>query len=572
MVPHPGFSGNFEHLARQRAEECRRILLVFGLAWIVRLMHVLSLKVSPIFTYKIGDAARYDAWARSLADGNWLGDGVFYQAPLYPYFLGVVYSTLGDSILTVRLVQSLIGALSCVLLMLAATNLFGRTSGLISGICLALYAPSIFLEGLIQKSTLDLFFLTCLLWLISKAAFRPRVGQWLWMGIATGALCLTRENALVLVPIFGAWLALGSFAAVHSARSMDARPAWRTSREWKRRLSWAAAFACGLALTLGPVAIRNYVVGGQFHLTTSQLGPNFYIGNNPDANGTYRPLRPGRGDAQYEQRDAVELAEQAVGRSLTPREVSQYYLAESLEFIRRQPVEWLKLLALKTGLTFNRLEIIDTEDQYTVARISPTLWLTETVFNFGFLVPLAVVGLIATRSRWRRLWVVYLMLAAFALTVIAFFVFGRYRFPLAPPLMLFVGPAWLVLRKQWITCRWKQLGGTLLLLGSMSVVTHLDLFSPRVGRGITLSNYGVQAMIRSDFSQAESFLVSAVKELPASALVHNNLGVLYRETDRLELAQKHFRKALLLEPEDDKIRRNLERLVTASASQRSSSG
>ena len=211
MPNHDKPLNNFDRLAIQREGEYRRILLVFGAAWIVRLMHILSLKVSPIFSYKIGDAAKYDAWAQSLASGNWLGEGVFYQAPLYPYFLGVVYSTLGDSILTVRLVQSLIGAVSCVLLMLAGTNLFGKKSGLVSGLCLAFYAPSIFLEGLMQKSTLDLFFLCLLLWLISKIVFRPRPALWILAGLTTGALCLTRENALILLPIFLVWICVGTF-------------------------------------------------------------------------------------------------------------------------------------------------------------------------------------------------------------------------------------------------------------------------------------------------------------------------------------------------------------------------
>ena len=34
----------------------------------------------------MGDAQSYHAWAQEIAAGNWIGDDVFYQAPLYPYF------------------------------------------------------------------------------------------------------------------------------------------------------------------------------------------------------------------------------------------------------------------------------------------------------------------------------------------------------------------------------------------------------------------------------------------------------------------------------------------------------
>jgi hypothetical protein len=32
--------------------------------------------------------------------------------------------------------------------------------------------------------------------------------------------------------------------------------------------------------------IRNYAVAGGFYLTTSQFGPNLYLGNNPRTDGT----------------------------------------------------------------------------------------------------------------------------------------------------------------------------------------------------------------------------------------------------------------------------------------------
>ena len=49
-----------------------------------------------------------------------------------------------------------------------------------------------------------------------------------------------------------------------------------------------------------PVGLRNKAVGGEFHLTTSQLGPNFYIGNHAGAIGTYEALVVGHGSAADE--------------------------------------------------------------------------------------------------------------------------------------------------------------------------------------------------------------------------------------------------------------------------------
>ena len=38
------------------------------------------------------DEASYDDWAVEIAGGEWRGEEVFFQEPLYPYFLGVIYS------------------------------------------------------------------------------------------------------------------------------------------------------------------------------------------------------------------------------------------------------------------------------------------------------------------------------------------------------------------------------------------------------------------------------------------------------------------------------------------------
>ena len=148
---------------------------IFLLALTVRLIHVWQIRRSPFFDVLLGDAHGYDEWARRIAGGEWMGRDVFYQAPLYPYFLGVIYATIGHSLLAVRVIQAVIGAGSCALLALAGERFFrasppntersrSKSVGLIAGIGLAIYAPAIFFDGLLQKSVLDLFFLSLSLW------------------------------------------------------------------------------------------------------------------------------------------------------------------------------------------------------------------------------------------------------------------------------------------------------------------------------------------------------------------------------------------------------------------------
>ncbi|MSO82939.1 MAG: hypothetical protein EXQ53_06550, partial [Acidobacteria bacterium] len=88
---------------------------VFAVALAVRLAHVWQIRQAPFFSVLMGDSRAYDVWAQQIARGDWLGREVFYQAPLYPYFRGILYTMAGRDLLVVRLCQAIIGSLACVL-------------------------------------------------------------------------------------------------------------------------------------------------------------------------------------------------------------------------------------------------------------------------------------------------------------------------------------------------------------------------------------------------------------------------------------------------------------------------
>jgi 4-amino-4-deoxy-L-arabinose transferase-like glycosyltransferase len=99
--------------------------------------------------------------------GDWLGRDVFYQAPLYPYFLAVVYRILGESVTAVRLTQACIGATSCALVAAAGRSLFSR-SGALAVWRWRFYPTAIFLDGLLEKSSLMIGFTAALLALLAR--------------------------------------------------------------------------------------------------------------------------------------------------------------------------------------------------------------------------------------------------------------------------------------------------------------------------------------------------------------------------------------------------------------------
>lgn len=512
--------------ARAEAGFLAPALAVFAVALGVRLLHVVEMGPTPLFTVLTGDSRGYDQWARRLAAGDWIGSEVFYQAPLYPYFLGIVYSSVGADPWVVRLLQAAIGAGSCAALAYAGCRLFSRQAGIGAGLILAVYPPAIFYDALIQKSVLDLFFTCVALALIGTIAAGTAHKRALWclLGATIGALSLTRENALLLAAVLLLWAG---------------------ARRWT---SAAALFMVGLTLVLAPVAVRNAVVGGGLYLTTSQFGSNFFIGNNPASDGTYMALREGRGAPEFERRDATELAERAAGRRLTPSEVSAYWFRRSLDYIRSDTADWLALIARKTALLVNADEMLDTESLESHAEHSTVLALTARVLHFGVLLPLAVFGGIVAWQRRAELWVVLALLAVYAVSVVLFFVMGRYRHPLAPFLILFAAAGVQGAPAFFRTATRPRLSAAIVLALGAALVSNRQMLSPPLMRAITEHNVATAFQEEGRLDEAIAGYRRALAIQPDYAPAFNNLGTALVAKDDLAGAVRAFRESLRLQP------------------------
>jgi tetratricopeptide (TPR) repeat protein len=518
------------------------LLGIVGLGLTLRLVYLFEVWSIPFFEHPVGDALSYDEWAQRIAAGDWWGDRVFYQAPAYPYFLSVVYSVVGHDLWIAHVVQMILGALSCGLMFLAGRLFFDRSSGVLAGLLLAVYPPAIFFDGLIQKAGLGLFLLTTLLFLLALLQTRPGATiAWL-CGAALGLLCLTRENALVFAPILAIWIACG-FRLLPYGSS-------RTITPIRRRFLWTAGFAAGLVAVLVPVGARNQQVGGTFALTTAQMGPNFYIGNNQHATGVYAPLVLGQESPRYEQADAVRLAEAAVGRELTSGEVSNWWMERALSFIYERPTEWLKLLWMKALLTVNEFEIPDTVDIYPYAESSRVLGGLLRIFHFGVLLPLAAAGMVLAWRCRPEVDILYALSAAFAASVIAFYVFARYRYPLVPLTMPFAGFACVegarLLRRK----TWRALKLPAAALVGAALVSNVSLVDEESSQTAAHLNLGALMLQTGRIDDAEPYLLRALDLQPNDADVNVELGDLRLRQGRLREAESHLLRALQLRGDD----------------------
>jgi tetratricopeptide (TPR) repeat protein len=550
---------------RPAAGRALPIAVILGIALVLRLAHWAAVRRAPFIGELAMDSSEYDRWAREIAGGDWLGHGrgVFFQAPLYPYLIAVLYKAVGPRLDAVYLLQIGLAVAGCYALYRAGRAMAGERAGLAAAALAAVYGPFLFYDVQLLKESLAVTVVCFLLWAMAWAATagsgaangtqRRNAGRWLLAGALLGVLALLRENALLVVPFLLplAWSA---------GRSGEDREAAHRAGV-AGRAGRAAAFLAGVALALAPVALRNGLVGGDFLPTTSQGGVNFFIGNNPRADGTYRPIVPGKQIPELERREPARLAEQAAGRPLTPAEVSRYWLHRALAWARSHPGDSLRLTVRKLGLFWSWYEWPDAVDYYYIRGLSPVYRLP--LLEFGGVTLLAALGLgFLGGGRARRLAPALLFAGAWMVSTVAFFLFARYRLPAVPALLLLAAlpvaalvegaHAWWRGRNAAAAARAVALG---LAVAAAFALPRLAAFEPRLD--LVHYNLGRLAEERGDPALAGRHYQAALAAAPDAFLAWLDLGNLAARRRDWPAALRCYQRAAVLEPDSDDAQSNL---------------
>ncbi len=519
-----------------RRQRTLALFAILAVALALRAAHWSAVRSDPFFKHLALDSQEYDRWAREIAAGDWRGSTVFFQAPLYPYFLAVLYAAFGRNLDVVYWTQILLAVCGCWALYQAGRRFCDAWLGLLAAGLAATYPVFLFHDVQVLKTSLAVTLVSFLLWAVAVAWRREEATPWLAVGAICGVLSLLRENFLLVVPFFLAatWIrGWRSGVGIHLRRG--------------------TGLMVGLALVLLPVAIRNAHLGGSFLPTTFQGGVNFYIGNNPNADGTYQPLVEGKQIPFYERKESVRLAEEAVGHALTPSEVSRYWLGRSLAWARESPWDFVALQWRKLGMFWSWYEWPDAVDYYYVRRLSPAMslpWL-----DFGGLTMLAAASLWWLRRRWVGFLPVLVFLLAVVSSTVVFFLFSRYRLPTVPGLMLLAA---LPLRALWLAIRQRHRRRAMtlsLLVAAALLVPRLADFEPRMD--LVHFNLGRIARERGQIDVAAAHYESALKHDPESFSATFELGNLAAQARRWDRALASFQRAVSLEPTSDDAHANL---------------
>jgi len=291
---------------------------------------------------------------------------------------------------------------------------------------------------------------------------------------------------------------------------------------------------------IGPVAVRNRVVGGEWILTTSNAGQNFYIGNNAlNESGEYQRLPFVKANPMHEERGFAEEARRRTGRSMSPAQLSRFWFGEARRWIAAHPSDWTVLLWRKSRILWAAYEIPDNLDYYLYRERAPVLRLPLP--GFGAIAPLGLLGALLAwrRPGWPR--VLLLFLVVYSTSVILFFVFSRFRMPMLAALFPLAGFAAVELLRRCTAAlrdrsRWHAAAGSLALAALCFGFVNLPV------RGV---------------ADSLALRVARVAGLPYkvenSAVGHFNLGVAYAAR-----AKQAADPQLLLLLAEDELRMALE--------------
>lgn len=214
------------------------------------------------------DAWEYDLIGRSLVAGKGFA-GVWdrptvARAPLYPLFLAGTYAALGRDPDVVRVLQAIVGALTCAASGFLAARIFGAAALLPAALAAALWPALAVYPSLLLTETLAGAVLVLLVLVATVSPDQPATWRrWLLVGVLGGLAALLRAE---LLPV--AMLVVAAAALVHRVGA-------------RRVLGWVAAAALGVSVVVLPWTARNFLVSGAVIPVATGLGTGLWLGAHP---------------------------------------------------------------------------------------------------------------------------------------------------------------------------------------------------------------------------------------------------------------------------------------------------
>jgi 4-amino-4-deoxy-L-arabinose transferase-like glycosyltransferase len=337
-----------------------------------------------------------------------------FMAPGYAVIVAGAEGVGHSQTKTIRILQLfnvLAGAATIVMSFLLATRLFGRRAGLWSALAVAVYPVLLYQATQSSASNAYVFLDLLTLYLLVLARRSASLLTAGAAGVAVGAVCLFRAEAVLLIPIFAAWLGW-------SVWRNHAGPSAR-----RRFVMVVATFLVAAVVLPAAWTLRNSVVLGQptASITTS-AGFNLWVGNREGASGSQKKSSPPTGKLLQELNRLPATSNYESRRD-------SLFMSAAVHDMSHHVGATLARDAKKLGMTLT----IDVYDH----RARNVIY----VGSWAILLLLGIGGALRRPGEFDdRILLALFILYALAVPTL-FFTLARYRLGVEMPLLLFAGPA-----------------------------------------------------------------------------------------------------------------------------------
>ncbi len=453
------------------------------------------------------DQKTFHMWAQSILKHPFYIDGnAFYMAPLYAYFLALLYAASGSNVLFAGLVQILLDVLSIYLIYLLGKKIRNENTGIIAAGLYAFYQTAILYSVAILSDGLITFLNICFIFSLYTALEKKKWFFWALSGIILGLAALAKPTILAFIPFIVAGLFIWPETKISPLK---------TEKKLNHILAIILTGAIACAIVIIPVSIRNYAVSGNFVLICTNGPVNWQIGNSSDSTGLFC----------YPQGQLLSVDDS----------------------------DFWKLMFRKLLLFFSSYEWPQNLSVYVVREIVPAL--NFAFVRFGLIVPAGIIGLfLAARRKKNFLFVAFTIVQI--LWVVMFFITDRYRFPAVACLAICAG---LLIDEIILEFRSRKLvkpvvqmvlAGTLAYLFSWTPAQTITDMQYRILAKLSKTNI-VYHLQNRNYRLAEKIAMDYLKLLPDDPDSHFFLACVFFEKGDIKQAKNQLIITLKLNPQHE---------------------
>ena len=380
-----------------------------------------------------------------------------------------------------------------------------QIAGLVAAGGWAVFVPAQTYAAILMPTAWLVFIFWLILWRIIRQKNAPGRCEALILGLLVGLTATAIATILFLIPLLISAIVL--------------KPAISNHSQFRTRISALVLLFLGAAAGTSPCWVHNCLVAQDRVFLSAHSGINFWIGNNPSANG-YPRFPPGlrAGQAAMLQ-DSIDAAESAAGHSLKRGEVSHYWSAKARDYIQRYPAAWLRLVALKFRAFWSAFQY----DDLSIITILREQKVTFPGIYFGLVATLALPMMLllwntAPLSRWITAAIVLHLLA-----LLPVFTTERYRLPIVPGLLVFAAFGLITFFNNVVAGKFNSV----ISYGALLAVSTLFVSWPQSDPSLwalDAYNSGWQALESGDLTLAEKKLQLARAYVPTNPETNFALG------------------------------------------------